>query len=118
MSPVVASSAPTPFAAPVPELSEGWCASATFVEGGKNAQIAEGAKVKPPKSYIGDATIGAKANIGAGTNHLQTTTGVIEAPYPYRANAFNSGSKHHGWCHPCISATARMTGSGSGSRRM
>ncbi|THF75777.1 MAG: bifunctional UDP-N-acetylglucosamine diphosphorylase/glucosamine-1-phosphate N-acetyltransferase GlmU [Sulfitobacter sp. SK025] len=32
----------------------------------KNAQIAEGAKVNH-LSYIGDATIGAKANIGAGT---------------------------------------------------
>jgi bifunctional UDP-N-acetylglucosamine pyrophosphorylase / glucosamine-1-phosphate N-acetyltransferase len=37
----------------------------TFVET-KNAQLGEGAKV-PHQSYVGDATIGANANIGAGT---------------------------------------------------
>jgi bifunctional UDP-N-acetylglucosamine pyrophosphorylase/glucosamine-1-phosphate N-acetyltransferase len=37
----------------------------TFVET-KNADIGEGAKV-PHLAYIGDATIGARANIGAGT---------------------------------------------------
>jgi bifunctional UDP-N-acetylglucosamine pyrophosphorylase / glucosamine-1-phosphate N-acetyltransferase len=36
-----------------------------FVEA-KNAELAEGAKV-PHLTYVGDATIGAKANIGAGT---------------------------------------------------
>jgi bifunctional UDP-N-acetylglucosamine pyrophosphorylase/glucosamine-1-phosphate N-acetyltransferase len=36
-----------------------------FVEA-KNAELGEGAKV-PHLSYVGDATIGAKANIGAGT---------------------------------------------------
>jgi bifunctional UDP-N-acetylglucosamine pyrophosphorylase/glucosamine-1-phosphate N-acetyltransferase len=37
----------------------------TFVET-KNAEIAEGAKV-PHLAYVGDAEIGARANIGAGT---------------------------------------------------
>jgi bifunctional UDP-N-acetylglucosamine pyrophosphorylase/glucosamine-1-phosphate N-acetyltransferase len=37
----------------------------TFVET-KNAEIGEGAKV-PHQAYVGDATIGARANVGAGT---------------------------------------------------
>ena len=59
-----ARSAPSPGSAPGPKLADG-AHVGNFVEI-KKAKIGEGAKVNH-LTYIGDADVGAKANIGAGT---------------------------------------------------
>ncbi len=75
----------------------------------KNAQIAEGAKVNH-LSYIGDATIGAAANIGAGTITCNYD-GVMKHHTHVGANAF-IGSNTMLVAPVSIGAHA-MTGSGS-----
>ena len=63
-SPTAPASARSPTCAPTPASGEGSKAGA-FVEI-KNSEIGDGAKV-PHLSYVGDAEIGAGANLGAGT---------------------------------------------------
>lgn len=69
---------------PGAELADG-AKIGNFVEV-KNAQIAEGAKVNH-LSYVGDATVGAKANLGAGTITCNYD-GVMKHHTEIGANAF------------------------------
>lgn len=69
---------------PGAELADG-AKIGNFVEI-KNAQIAEGAKVNH-LSYVGDATVGAKANLGAGTITCNYD-GVMKHHTQIGANAF------------------------------
>lgn len=75
----------------------------------KNAQIAEGAKVNH-LSYIGDATIGAKANIGAGTITCNYD-GVMKHHTHIGANAFIGSNTM--LVAPVHIGNGAMTGSGS-----
>jgi len=75
----------------------------------KNAQIAEGAKVNH-LSYIGDATIGAKANIGAGTITCNYD-GVMKHHTHIGANAFIGSNTM--LVAPVHIGDGAMTGSGS-----
>ncbi len=75
----------------------------------KNAQIAEGAKVNH-LSYIGDATIGARANIGAGTITCNYD-GVMKHHTHIGANAFIGSNTM--LVAPVHIGDGAMTGSGS-----
>ena len=75
----------------------------------KNAQIAEGAKVNH-LSYIGDATIGAKANIGAGTITCNYD-GVLKHHTYIGAGAFIGSNTM--LVAPVHIGNGAMTGSGS-----
>lgn len=75
----------------------------------KNAQIAEGAKVNH-LSYIGDATIGAKTNIGAGTITCNYD-GVMKHHTDIGANAFIGSNTM--LVAPVSIGDGAMTGSGS-----
>ena len=75
----------------------------TFVET-KNAEIGEGAKV-PHLSYMGDAEIGPRANIGAGTI-TANYDGTQEAPHARSAPTRGSG-RTRCWSRRSRSATVR-----------
>ena len=79
-----------------------------FVET-KNARIAEGAKVNH-LSYIGDATVGEKANIGAGTITCNYD-GVFKHKTSIGANSFIGSNTM--LVAPVTVGTGAMTGSGS-----
>ena len=92
---------------PGAELAEG-VKVGNFVEI-KNAQIAEGAKVNH-LSYIGDADIGARANIGAGTITCNYD-GVFKHKTVIGADAFIGSNTM--LVAPVTVGDAAMTGSGS-----
>ncbi|WP_296424913.1 bifunctional UDP-N-acetylglucosamine diphosphorylase/glucosamine-1-phosphate N-acetyltransferase GlmU [Yoonia sp.] len=92
---------------PGAELAEG-VKIGNFVEI-KNAQIAEGAKVNH-LSYIGDADIGARANIGAGTITCNYD-GVFKHKTVIGADAFIGSNTM--LVAPVKIGNAAMTGSGS-----
>lgn len=75
----------------------------------KNAQIAEGAKVNH-LSYIGDATVGARANIGAGTITCNYD-GVFKHHTTIGEDAFIGSNTM--LVAPVVVGDAAMTGSGS-----
>ena len=76
----------------------------------KNAVIEPGAKANH-LSYIGDARVGAKANIGAGTHHLQLRR-LLQEPYRHRRQRLHR--LQHRPCPPPVSVgDGAIIGAGS-----
>ena len=80
----------------------------------KNAVIGEGSKV-PHLSYVGDATVGERVNVGARHDHRATTTGT--ASTTRRSATARSSAAHTMLVAPVVVGPGATTGAGSAITR-